>query len=557
MANEEQLAILRQGVDVWNAWREKPKNEIVVIDLSYANLSRANLSRANLDGANLIGTNLGGTNLSDANLSDANLRGSYLWNANLIGANLTGANLIYATLSCVDLSGKDLSGKDLSGTFLDGANLTGANLSDANLTGSYFWDADLTGADLRDAILSGAILSGTNFSDADLSRVDLSGKDLRGAIFTGANLTGKDLSRTNLTGANLTGQDLTGANLTGANLTGANLTGANLTGKDLSGKDLSGANFTGACLRQIQALETDFTNAILTGTCIEDWHINSATKLDGVICEYVFLKLDSANHYQERRPSDPDRTFAAGEFIALIEQYLDTVDLIFTDGINWQAFFSSFQELQQHYQGENLSIQSFEKKPSGAFVIRLEAPPGIDKGELERNALEKYQEQLRCLESYYQERLQLQGEQLTFYKEQATKEREENTQLIGIVKTMAEKPGNTYNTYQNGAKFGGGSAIGDGVTTIGGTLNDFSNAQDLTEAAAKIQTLLTQLQKQGVTPEVAQQQVADDLADQAKKDDAMLGNLVKWGQKLGDATVTDVVKGVVKLALRSAGVPIP
>lgn len=89
------------------------------------------------------------------------------------------------------------------------------------------------------------------------------------------------------------------------------------------------------------------------------------------------------------------------------------------------------------------------------------------------------------------------------------------------------------------------------------TFNDFSNTQDLTQAASQIQTLLSQLQQQGHSPEEAQQQVAHELAEQAKQDPTMLDKLVMWGQRLGDATVTDVVKGVVKLALRSVGVPLP
>jgi uncharacterized protein YjbI with pentapeptide repeats len=64
MANEEHLALLRQGVDGWNAW--KANNPEIRPDLSFAtgkgliireaklsgvDLSRANLSRANLSRA--------------------------------------------------------------------------------------------------------------------------------------------------------------------------------------------------------------------------------------------------------------------------------------------------------------------------------------------------------------------------------------------------------------------------------------------------------------------------------------------------------------------------
>ncbi|WP_181256577.1 hypothetical protein [Merismopedia glauca] len=42
MANPEHLHILKQGVEVWNQWREK--NYRIEIDLSGADLSEANLN---------------------------------------------------------------------------------------------------------------------------------------------------------------------------------------------------------------------------------------------------------------------------------------------------------------------------------------------------------------------------------------------------------------------------------------------------------------------------------------------------------------------------------
>jgi hypothetical protein len=44
MANQEHLAILRQGVAVWNQWRREHQN--VRPDLSKINLGEANLSAA-------------------------------------------------------------------------------------------------------------------------------------------------------------------------------------------------------------------------------------------------------------------------------------------------------------------------------------------------------------------------------------------------------------------------------------------------------------------------------------------------------------------------------
>src|SRR4051812_11941120 len=81
MANEEQLAILKQGVDVWNKWREK--NTDVRIDLTRADLSESWLVAVNFSDSELIAANLIGANLSRA----------YLERAQLFDADLSRADL--------------------------------------------------------------------------------------------------------------------------------------------------------------------------------------------------------------------------------------------------------------------------------------------------------------------------------------------------------------------------------------------------------------------------------------------------------------------------------
>jgi uncharacterized protein YjbI with pentapeptide repeats len=154
VANDEHLAILRQGAEIWNEWRGHDPDRL-------------------FSEANLIG----------ANLADANLRRANLMNANLIEANLIEANLIEAYLSLAELKQADLSRANLDGANLDGANLSeanlsGANLSEANLSRANLSEANLTGADLRCANLTGTDLSGTNFSEAHLSETILAGVDL-------------------------------------------------------------------------------------------------------------------------------------------------------------------------------------------------------------------------------------------------------------------------------------------------------------------------------------------------------------------------------------------
>jgi hypothetical protein len=60
----------------------------------------------------------------------------------------------------------------------------------------------------------------------------------------------------------------------------------------------------------------------LTGACIKDWHINSETNLNEVICEYVYLD----EFKTERRPINGN--FAPGEFASLYKKILENTDLI-------------------------------------------------------------------------------------------------------------------------------------------------------------------------------------------------------------------------------------
>lgn len=122
MANLEHVEILKQGVEVWNKWREVEQG--TAPDLRNLNLSPPKaLCSAFWDeeqkGANLLGINFQNTNLKKANLTNA-----YLREANFKGANLENSCLKSANLS--------------------GSNFEGANLWEANLTA-----AKIRGADLR------------------------------------------------------------------------------------------------------------------------------------------------------------------------------------------------------------------------------------------------------------------------------------------------------------------------------------------------------------------------------------------------------------------------
>jgi uncharacterized protein YjbI with pentapeptide repeats len=85
--NPDHLKILRQGVEVWNAWRKE--------NLLYVrpDLRGADLHGRDFSGANLLWTDLREANLYGADLSGANLRGAILVGTDIRGANLTDCHI--------------------------------------------------------------------------------------------------------------------------------------------------------------------------------------------------------------------------------------------------------------------------------------------------------------------------------------------------------------------------------------------------------------------------------------------------------------------------------
>jgi uncharacterized protein YjbI with pentapeptide repeats len=185
MSNPKHLAILKQGVEVWNAWRSA--NPRIAPDLREADLSgrrrlyhranlsgtdlrRANLSRSYFSEAFLYAADFGGADLNhadfnktyavEASFERANLRSIFLNEASLDRANLRQADLSSACLYRTsfrgsELQGATLIGADLSGAFFLGSNLKGASLTGCVVHGVSAWDVNLEGATQSNLIITG------------------------------------------------------------------------------------------------------------------------------------------------------------------------------------------------------------------------------------------------------------------------------------------------------------------------------------------------------------------------------------------------------------------
>jgi len=295
MANDEHVDLLKQGPEVWNAWRQAHPE--VRPDLRQADLRGAVLSVAPISWEQYERTNyrdldrleeyfsdeyqvsvtfskqqLEGVDLRDADLSDADLRGSVLIGARLRKATLRGARIGGG------------QGSPLASTFWPSSLLKlepSAKIVRADFCGADLRGAHLRGADLRGQPKSLSFLnlpSGPDFSGADMSGLDLSALDLNGAL----------LARTNLTEADLSQSYLNEAYLRKAILRGANLRKATLVDADLAGADLTGCSVFG-----LSAWKLNLNDANQSDLVISDYDEPMVTVDNLEIAQFAYLLLNN------------------------------------------------------------------------------------------------------------------------------------------------------------------------------------------------------------------------------------------------------------------------
>jgi TIR domain/Pentapeptide repeats (8 copies) len=165
MADPEHLAIIKQGVEVWNRWRaEHPEIQPNLWQANLRGNSRTgpDLSEINFHNAQLAMANLSGAMLHHANLSNAVLSGANLIGANLRNATITNADLSEATCRAVDFRGANLRKATLTRTDLNRADLTKADLRQAECIRTNLTETNCREADFREAYLDEIILGNTD-----------------------------------------------------------------------------------------------------------------------------------------------------------------------------------------------------------------------------------------------------------------------------------------------------------------------------------------------------------------------------------------------------------
>jgi uncharacterized protein YjbI with pentapeptide repeats len=299
-------------------------------------------------------------------------------------------------------------------------------------------------------------------------------------------------------------------NLRGVNFQGANLADASFIGADLSEANLQDAELSRAKLVQAQLDHTDLTGATLTGAYIEDWGITPETKLNGVRCDYVFMRLpppDSPEPNPRRKPDDWNKTFNDGEFSDFIAPMVQTLDLYHNRIDDPRLVAIAFQQLQENHPEAELEIVSIEKrgKDKDKVLIRAETSTQVNHSELHAEYFTTYDE-LQGLPSAALHRLLAEKDG-------------QIRMLAGMVETAINRPGINANTYLNqgdtmsetkgninitsgdGSKISGLAGAGESVTgsamadisgTVTTTINELPDSSEPDKPGLK--ELLSQLQ---------------------------------------------------------------
>ena len=306
---------------------------------------------------------------------------------------------------------------------------------------------------------------------------------------------------------------------------------------------------TRANLTKVQALGVTFNQANLTGACLASWNIDSTTQLTGSICEYVYLLGDD----RERRPSSGE--FTDDEFAKLFQEALNTVDLIFRNGIDWKAFTYSFEKVILENEGTPLLIQSIENKGDGVVVVRVIVPPDADKSKIHSEFSQTYADALKAIESRHQAELKSKEDQITLY-------REHNDYLKGLTNVLAASRSVTVEvnaTAESKAMTqSSDSSRNVNIGNIGGNFNASGQALNLGEISGTVTNTINELQH-SAQPQAAeladllkQLQSAIETEPDLPADDKaealeQVGTIAKAGENPQDGTLKKLTNTAIKI----------
>lgn len=415
----------------------------------------------------------------------------------------------------------------IGGTSFRGSNLTGANFTGATLKSSRFMHSKQQQTNLTQVCWKNT----QKLDRARLGNSYLQYPRIRQLVTTGQ---GQD-------------QNFDRLNLSGINLKGSTLQDASFVSTDLNDANLQDADLSRAKLKQTQLDRADLTGACLTGAYIEDWGLTGETKLNGVRCEYVFMRVPTkTNPDLLRKPDNQRESFKDGDFADFIQPFVDTLDLYHNQDVDPRAISLAFKHLSKQRPNAELRVVAMEVKGEDKFLMRVKTTAAVDKSELSSEYFDYYSQakalpaNARLLLAEKDDRIRAMENMIGTALNQATFNIQGNF--------MPE------NNKNSGINFNAGGNIENVSGIFGG---DVSGVVNLGEISGNVSNTINQLQN-GDRPEAAQlaellkQLQAEIEASNLKPDDKtealeQVGAIAKAGQNPQDGTLKKLSATAIKI----------
>ncbi|MGK7934688.1 MAG: hypothetical protein AB4206_02605 [Xenococcaceae cyanobacterium] len=221
-------------------------------------------------------------------------------------------------------------------------------------------------------------------------------------------------------------------------------------------------------------------------------------------------------------------------------------DWIFPNGIDWQAFLTSFQKLQRKFE---LRIKAIENKSGGILVIHLEVSALANRTEVQQRLKHEYKVELKDLQETY--RIKHSNQEIAIHQQNSTN-------LLKIIELIVNTNNNLHNRVDIKAKpqsesvkpnLSHNNITNQGKTTKNSPPIAPKRKQTLAEAVAEREKLSKQLDSTEVDRIV---KVDDSIATQdiepiVKVDDSIATQDIEPIVKVDDSIATQDIEPIAKV----------
>ncbi|MBS3027396.1 MAG: pentapeptide repeat-containing protein [Dolichospermum sp. DET50] len=398
---------------------------------------------------------------------------------------------------------------------------------------SAFGGTSFRKANLTDANFTGASLKGTDFRNANVVRTCFYNAQMLDRIRPGSTYLQKAQLRHLLVTRLGQNKNFDHQDLRGVNLQEANLENASFIDVDFYQANLSNANLSRSILVRTNFERANLRGACLTGSCIQDWILTKGTNLEGIVCDYVYLKWVDGD---KRDPMPHRGNFKKGGFILFAKYILDTIDIYHNKDINPRLALTVLKKMSKDYD-ETLDIVAVGKRGDKVF-IKVKLSETVDSQKFKEDYLSRYDDGLilisssstslpsvdELLENRLAEIASNNTDKIPYVNVTYIEYINTPQDLIIQGEVTVENIETRGDTIRQSGSFGIGVNKGTVNTEkLAGTINE-ANQQNLAEAAKEIQNLLKQLKE--TNPTETSTVIAAKAADEIRNNSTLKARVI-------------------------------